>query len=221
MQQDDASEFVKAVVTEVNGHIERNRWQLVQRDKIPEGIEPIPSDQGHPYDYVGVSIKKHQNGYYEFTQRALIDSIIDDVSLGDTFTKPVPAKSSELLHHHKDSPLFSECGFSFGYRSVTGKVTYLAQTTRPDIMFAVHQIVKFSSDPRKKTCQIFNENLGLGLRFKQDPTSGFECYCDADFAGNRHKDFTMYNPSTAKSRSGWVVFYAKCPIIFASRLQTQ
>jgi hypothetical protein len=43
MQQDDASEFVKAVVTEVNGHIERNRWQLVQRDKIPEGIEPIPS----------------------------------------------------------------------------------------------------------------------------------------------------------------------------------
>ena len=30
MQQDDASEFVKAVVKEVNGNIEHKRWQLVQ-----------------------------------------------------------------------------------------------------------------------------------------------------------------------------------------------
>jgi hypothetical protein len=43
MQQDDALEFVKAVVNKVNDHIEHNRWQLVQRDKIPEGIEPIPT----------------------------------------------------------------------------------------------------------------------------------------------------------------------------------
>jgi hypothetical protein len=43
MQQDDASEFVKAAVKEVNGHIEHNRWQLVQRNEIPEGIDPIPS----------------------------------------------------------------------------------------------------------------------------------------------------------------------------------
>ncbi|KAL3776245.1 hypothetical protein ACHAWO_007818, partial [Cyclotella atomus] len=177
---------------------------------------------------VGVSIKKHQNGYYEFTQRALIDSIIDDVGLGDTFTKPVPAKSSKLLHHHKDSPSFSECGFSFGYQSVTGKVNYLARTTRPDIMFAMHQIAKFSSDPRKDhgeaiiyLVRYLMKTRDLGLRFKPDPTSGFECYCDADFAGNWHKDFAMYDPSTAKSRSGWVIFYAKCPIIFASCLQTQ
>jgi hypothetical protein len=107
-------------------------------------------DQGHPTDYVGVSIKKHRNGYYEFTQRALIDTIINDVNIGDAYTKPLPAKSSTLLQHHKDSPAFSECGFHFGYRSVTGKLNYLAQTTRPDIMFAVHQIAKFSSDPRKE-----------------------------------------------------------------------
>jgi hypothetical protein len=34
-------------------------------------------DQGHPTDYVGVGIKKHCNGLYEFTHRALIDSIIE------------------------------------------------------------------------------------------------------------------------------------------------
>jgi hypothetical protein len=118
------------------------------RDITESGLEI--EDQGHPSDYVGVLIKKHRNGYYEFTQRALIDAIIDDVNIGGAYTKPVPAKSSTLLHAHKDSPPFEECGFQFGYRSATGKLNYLAQTTRPDIMFAVHQIAKFSSDLRKE-----------------------------------------------------------------------
>jgi hypothetical protein len=33
-------------------------------------------DQGHPADYVGVNIKRTRDGSYEFTQRALINSII-------------------------------------------------------------------------------------------------------------------------------------------------
>jgi hypothetical protein len=43
MQQVDAEEFVKAVVNEVNGHIDHNRWQLIRRDQVPEGIDAIPS----------------------------------------------------------------------------------------------------------------------------------------------------------------------------------
>ena len=42
MQQDDADEFVKAVVKEVNGHIDHNRWELIRRDQVPEGIDVIP-----------------------------------------------------------------------------------------------------------------------------------------------------------------------------------
>jgi hypothetical protein len=196
------------------------------RDITDSGLEI--EDQGHPTDYVGLSIKKHCNGYYEFTQRALIDTIINDVNIGDAYTKPVPAKSSTLLQHHKDSPAFSECDFHFGYRSVTGKLNYLAQTTLPDIMFAVHQIAKFSSDPRKEhgeaviyLARYLKKTRDLGLRFKPDPSCGFECYCDADFSGNWSAIFASYDPSTAKSRSGWVIFYAKCPIIFGSCIQTQ
>jgi hypothetical protein len=77
----------------------------------------------------------------------------------------------------RTSLLFSECGFSFGYQSVTGKVNYLTQTTRPDIMFAVHQIAKFSSDPRKEhgeaiiyLVRYLMKTRDLGLRFKPDPT---------------------------------------------------
>jgi hypothetical protein len=102
-------------------------------------------DQGHPADYVGVNIKKLKDGSYEFTQRALNDSIIDDVGLKDAKVKPVPAKVSLQLHAFKDKPAFD---LNFNYRSAVGKLNYLAQTTRPGIMYAMHQIAKYLSKPR-------------------------------------------------------------------------
>jgi hypothetical protein len=67
-------------------------WMMVSSEaatthKLQEVIKEIQNlglnieDQGHPADYVGVNIKKLKDGPYEFTQRALIDSIIDDVGL--------------------------------------------------------------------------------------------------------------------------------------------
>jgi hypothetical protein len=61
----------------------------------------------------------------------------------------------------------------------------------------------------------------LGTRFKPDRDKGFECYCDADFSGNWNRHLAPFDPSTAKSRSGWIVFYAGCPVIWASKLHTR
>jgi hypothetical protein len=103
-------------------------------------------DQGHPADYVGINTKKLKDGYFEFTPRALIDSIIDDVRLKDAKVKPVPAKVSLWLHAFKDKPPFD---LDFNYRSAVDKLNYLAQTTRPDIIYATHQIAKYLSYPRQ------------------------------------------------------------------------
>ncbi len=57
--------------------------------KLQEAIKDIQDlglnieDQGHPADFVGVNIKKLQDGSYELTQHALIDSIISDIGLKD------------------------------------------------------------------------------------------------------------------------------------------
>ena len=140
----------------------------------------------------------------------------------------MPAKVSLYLHAFKDSAPFSEADFGFSYRSVTGKLNYLAQTSRPDIMYATHQIAKYSADPRVEhgeaivyLVRYLRKTREIGLKFKPDSTYGFECYCDADFSGNWFKLIAHLDPSTAKSRSGWVIFYAKCPIIWASKLQSQ
>jgi len=182
-------------------------------------------DQGHPSDYVGVNIKKDQYGRYNFTQTALIDSIIRDVGVADVnATRAVPAKSSVVLLPHKTSPKFDESRFS--YRSAVGKLNYLAQTTRPDIMVATHMIARYSHDPRKEHGEAIvhlalylKGTRHIGLRFAPDPKKGFENYVDADFSGlwNRHHAET--DPSTAKSRSGWIIFYAGCPIMWSSKIQ--
>ena len=61
----------------------------------------------------------------------------------------------------------------------------------------------------------------VGIRFSPNPNKGFECYCDANFSGNWNKDGAAHDPSTAKLRSGWIIFYAGCPKIWASKLQSQ
>ncbi len=182
-------------------------------------------DQGHPADYVGVRIKKLKNGIIELTQQALIDSIISEVVLNDSTVKAVPAKVSKILDAHLDKPPFS---LNFGYRSVIGKLNYLAQTTRPDIVYATHQIAKYSSNPREPhgeailyLIHYLKKTQDLGTHFSPDQDKRFKCYCDADLSGNLNKHLAPFDPSTAKSQSVWIFFYAGCPVIWASKLQTQ
>jgi hypothetical protein len=203
----------------------RDDSQLQEVIKEIQNLGLNIEDQGHPTDYVCVNIKKLKDSSYEFTQQGLIDSIINDIGLKDAKVKPVLAKVSLQLHTFKENPTFH---LNFKYRSAVGKLNYLAQTTRPDIMYAMHQIAKYSSDPRhshgeailylgcylKKTCD-------LGLMFKPDPKKGYECYYGPDFSGNWNKEFTPLDLSTAKSRSGWIIFYSECPVSWASKLQSQ
>jgi hypothetical protein len=103
-------------------------------------------DQGHPADYVGINIKRIKDGSIKLSQRALIDTIIEDADLNNSKVKAVPAKLNEHLHAHLDKPPFE---LNFNYPSMIGKLNYLAQTTRPDIMYATHQLAKYSLNPRE------------------------------------------------------------------------
>ncbi len=199
--------------------------QLKQVIQEIQGTGLKIDDQGHPADYVGVNIKKMRNGSHEFTQRTLIDAIIKDVNLTDAKVKPVPAKVSMSLHAFKDAPPFN---LNFNYRSIVGKFKYLTQTSRGNIMYTTHQIAKYSSDPREPhgeailyLVQYLKKTPDLGICFKPQLDKGFVCYCNMDFSGNWNKSFADVNPRTSKSCSRWVMFYSGCPIIWATKLQSQ
>jgi len=55
-----------------------------------------------------------------------------------------------------------------------------------------------------------------------DPTESksFEVFADADFAGNWNPLTAQDDPSTAKSRTGFVITYGACPILWVSKIQT-
>ena len=129
-------------------------------------------DQGHPADYVGVNIKKQGGGSYEFTQPALTQKIFEDVRLGPRTTpKPIPVFAQRLLHRHLDSSPHNKSKFQ--YQSMIGRLNYLSQCTRPDIVYAMHQCAHFSSNPRKEHTgaveyidRYLKGTLDLGLSFK-------------------------------------------------------
>jgi hypothetical protein len=56
-----------------------------------------------------------------------------------------------------------------------------------------------------------------------DPKDGksFEVYADADFCGNWNRATSINDVSTEKSRTGYIISFAGCPITWASKLQTQ
>jgi hypothetical protein len=43
LKQRDASQFVDAVVREINGHVENNHWELVKWDSVPDDAQIVPS----------------------------------------------------------------------------------------------------------------------------------------------------------------------------------
>ena len=52
-------------------------------------------------------------------------------------------------------------------------------------------------------------------------THSFECYVDADFVGNWDQANADIDPGTAKLRTGYIIMYGGCPMIWASKLQKE
>jgi hypothetical protein len=181
------------------------------------------TDQGDVNEYLGIKVIRSDNGKrMDLTQPHLIDKIIESAGLtADSNMHDTPAV--ETLQKHLLSKYSQD---KLDYRSVIGQMNYLAATTRPDIAFAVHQCARFCADPRephfkavKRIARYLLATRTQGLTINPcEPT--MECYVDADFSGTYHKDHTE-DPTTALSRSGYVITFAGCPIVWASKMQTE
>ncbi len=177
-------------------------------------------------DFLGVKIERDEiTGTVKMTQPLLIQSIINDMGfLDNTNGRKFPTLSSKILLRHKDSPSHNE---KWHYRGIIGKLNYLEKSTRPDIAYAVHQCARFMEDPKvehskavKAIVRYLIATKDKGLICTPNDES-IECYCDADFAGNYHISEAEHEVDTARSRTGFVIKYAGCPLLWASRLQTE
>ena len=71
----------------------------------------------------------------------------------------------------------------------------------------------------KRIVRYFCRTKDQGIILRPNKKLGLECYVDADFAGSWDPDQAL-DPRACLSRTGYVIFYANCPIIWQSKLQT-
>jgi len=181
--------------------------------------------EGDICDFLGVKIDRRPDGTIHLTQPHLIEQILEEVRLdGDNVTTKLTPSKGSILKRYPNSEPFDK---HFDYRRVIGKLNYLEKSTRPEIAFQVHQCARFAANPKKEhgyaimwICRYLAATRDKGLIFKPTAQS-FDCYVDADFSGNWDKEEASTTElDTARSRTGYLITYAGCPILWASKLQT-
>jgi ATP-binding cassette subfamily B (MDR/TAP) protein 1 len=108
-----------------------------------------------------------------------------------------------------------------------GKLNYLEKGSRPDIAYAVHQCARFSADPKQEhgdairwLAKYLKGTREKGMILLPTVERQLEVFVDADFAGNWDPAETD-DRDTARSRHGYLIYYAGCPILWKSQLQTE
>ena len=182
-------------------------------------------DKGNIADYLGIHFEETSNGKIHLSQPHLIQEIIDEVGVSNFKPRATPAQSSRILQRNLSGPEFD---MNFNYRSIIGKLNFLEKGTRPDIAYAVHQLARFSANPRKchgeaivHLAKYLNGTKDKGLIINPDFKKSFEVWADADFCGNWNVDTAHVDPATAKSRAGYAVTLHGAPVIWHSKLISQ
>lgn len=172
--------------------------------------------------FLGVHIERNQtDGSIKLTQAGLIKRIIAALGVEHDPIVHTPTTLNPLVKDEDGDPPDGK----FNYASVIGMLGYLQSNSRPDITFAVSSAARFSHNPRrshedalKRIGRYLKGTIEEGLVLRPTDNLDIDCYVDADFAGLwPHED--KLDPSCVKSRTGFAICVANCPVVWRSKLQ--
>ena len=172
--------------------------------------------------YLGIKVKL-AGDKISMSQQGLIEKIQQATQMETCNPNTTPSQSAPL-GAHPDAPPFQE---SWDYSSIVGMLIYLATNSRPDISFAVSQVARFNHHPREPHGKAVKTIIRYLAGTKDQGTSvtlsnslNIDTFVDADFAG-LYKHEPDAEPTSAKSRLGYIVFLAGCPLVWKSQLQQE
>jgi hypothetical protein len=174
--------------------------------------------------FLGVQINKDAcTKTITLTQPALIQQVLQDIGITPS-SKGKDTPVDAILYADSDGPVRQE---KWNYRSVIGKLNYLANNTRPDISMAVHQCARFCTNPKavhdlavKRIARYLLATADKGLVLKPSADMALNMYVDADFAGRWHKEYSELRDNVL-SRTGYVILFCDCPVVWCSKLQSE
>jgi histone deacetylase 1/2 len=180
--------------------------------------------EGNVQAFLGIDFTRNdQDGTIKLTQRGLIERTIKAIGLDDCNPESTPATTEPVGSDRNGEP-FDE---PWSYASIVGMLMYLAANSRPEIAFAVHQCARFTHSPKKSHAKAVKRIVRYlkgtaddGMILRPSKELAVDCYADADFAGLwNHED--SQDPLCVKSRTGYVLMLADCPLVWVSKLQTE
>lgn len=182
-------------------------------------------EEGDAAGFLGVKLTRLSDGRIAMTQCGLTDRVIAALGLhGDGVKmKSTPADRKPLVKDEHGPPSEE----SFSYASVVGMLLYLAGHTRPDITYAVNCCARYTFCP-KKSHEVALKRIGRYLKLTKDkgliltPSKSLnvDAYPDADFAGLYGYE-NVQDPTCTRSRTGFTITVADCPVFWQSKLQTE
>mmetsp|Transcript_15021 Transcript_15021/g.28265 ORF Transcript_15021/g.28265 Transcript_15021/m.28265 type:complete len:2300 (+) Transcript_15021:159-7058(+) len=180
-------------------------------------------NEGEIGDFLGIRIQKQGEDSFYLTQTGLIDKVLTLTGMENCNAISTPT-GREALGSDRDGPAFDE---KWKYSAVIGMLLYLSGNTRPDITFAVHQCARFSHNPKhshsvavKRILRYLKGTKDKGMVFAPGNDFTVDCYVDADFAGLWGIEYDQ-DPISVKSRTGYLLMFMKCPLLWVSKMQTQ
>ena len=109
-------------------------------------------------------------------------------------------------------------------------LNYLVNCTQPDLAYFVYQCARFCADPRSSHEHAFKRiiryllylkrHAKLGIKYRPGITKSIVVNVDASFTGEWNTAWSE-EPSSVISRTGYIILYVGCPIIWCSKLQTE
>jgi hypothetical protein len=197
---------------------------------MQSGLENFKlTDKGGVNKFLGVKITCLNDNSFELSQPFLIDRILNFLGLCNNEFKTDANSTSTpvakgLLHHNLGGKGRKH---TWKYCTAVGMLSYLQNTSRPEISMAVHQTACFSNNPmlsHEKSIMHISPYLldtrKRGIIYKPNKSKGLECYVDANFAGGWSRA-NADNADNVLSQTGCILMYANCPILWVSRLQTE
>ena len=104
---------------------------------------------------------------------------------------------------------------------------YLATNSRPDIAYSVNQCARFTHAPKashavavKRILRYLKGTNSKGMIINPSDAFNVDCHVDADFGGLWGSENDQ-DPISVKSRTGFIITFMNCPLLWISKIQTQ
>ena len=189
--------------------IASNDLNFVQIVKEKLAEEFVVKDLGPMSKFLNIRVSQDRN-YVSIDQEQLIDNLLEKYGMKNCNPVYTPIELGSA------NEVSEELSPQFPFRALVGSLNYIANTTRPDISFAVNKLARKVEAPSnkdwsagKRILRYLNGTKELKLRYERNQTINLKIFTDADYAGDTDKIST----------SGYVALVNNAPISWFSRKQ--